>query len=95
MTKPSLSKEEFKMIRGLIEESCGISLGDEKEYLLETRLSGLLSENGCNSYKDLYLQSKNNPRSGLRDKIIDAMTTNETFWFRDTYPFDILTSAIL
>ena len=95
MTKPSLSKEEFKLIRDYIEENCGISLGDKKEYLLETRLSGLLNENGCSTYKDLYLQAKNSPRSGLRDKIVDAMTTNETLWFRDTYPFDVLKSEIL
>ncbi len=95
MTKPSLSKEEFKLIRDFVEENCGISLGDTKEYLLETRLSSLLSEEGCKTYQDLYQLARNNPRSGLRDKIVDAMTTNETLWFRDEYPFDALKSAIL
>ena len=42
-----------------------------------------------------YLKAKNDPRSGLRDKIVDAMTTNETLWFRDTYPFDVMKSTLL
>jgi chemotaxis protein methyltransferase CheR len=95
MAKIPLSKEEFNLIRGFIEENCGISLGDNKEYLMDTRLSGLLNEHGCSSFKDLYLKAKNDPRSGLRDKIVDAMTTNETLWFRDTYPFDVLKSTLL
>jgi chemotaxis protein methyltransferase CheR len=69
-------------------------LGDHKEYLLENRLSKLLTESGCKTYKEFYLKAKNEPQSGLRDKIVDAMTTNETTWFRDTYPFDILKQRI-
>jgi len=95
MAKKTLSKEAFNLIRGFIEENCGIALGDNKEYLMDTRLSSLLNEHGCNSFKDLYLKAKNDPRSGLRDKIVDAMTTNETLWFRDTYPFDVMKSTIL
>jgi len=95
MAKLSISTEEFKLIRDFIEASCGISLGNEKEYLLETRLSKLLKETGCTTYKELYLKAKNQPASGLRDRIVDAMTTNETLWFRDTYPFEILKLTIL
>ena len=94
MTKTSITPEEFKHIREFIEQSCGISLGDNKEYLVETRLSDILSEAGCETYKDLCLKAKKEVRSGLRDKIVDAMTTNETLWFRDKYPFDILRNVI-
>ncbi len=95
MAKISISSEDFKLMREFIEQSCGISLGDNKEYLVETRLSDILSEAGCETYKDLCIKAKNDPRSGLRDKIVDAMTTNETLWFRDKYPFDLLKSDIL
>ena len=95
MTKQTITKEEFILIREFIEASCGISLGDHKEYLLENRLSKLLTESGCKTYKEFYLKAKNEPQSGLRDKIVDAMTTNETMWFRDTYPFEILKQRVL
>ena len=95
MTKQSFTKEEFKLIRDFIEASCGISLGDHKEYLLENRLSKLLTESGCKTYKEFYLKAKNEPQSGLRDKIVDAMATNETMWFRDTYPFEVLKRHLL
>ena len=94
MAKISISPEDFKLMREFIEQSCGISLGDNKEYLVETRLSDILSESGCKTYKDLCIKAKNEPRSGLRDKIVDAMTTNETLWFRDKYPFDLLKSSV-
>lgn len=94
MTKQAFTKEEFNLIREFIEASCGISLGDHKEYLLENRLAKLLIESGCKSYKEFYLKAKNEPQSGLRDQIVDAMTTNETMWFRDSYPYDILKQRI-
>ena len=94
MAKISISLEDFKLMREFIEQSCGITLGDNKEYLVETRLSDILSEAGCKTYKELYIKAKKEPRSGLRDKIVDAMTTNETLWFRDKYPFNILKSVI-
>jgi len=89
-----LTDSEFKRLRDFIEKSCGIALGDEKAYLVENRLVGLLADAGCSSYAELYSKAVGNPQSGLRDKIVDAMTTNETSWFRDLYPFQILETVI-
>ena len=94
MSQTKITPEEFKQIREFIEQACGISLGDNKEYLVETRLSDILAQSGCKTYKDLCAKAKNEIRSGLRDKIVDAITTNETLWFRDKYPFDILKDII-
>jgi chemotaxis protein methyltransferase CheR len=85
-----LTETEFKQLRDYIEKSCGIALGDEKAYLVENRLVGLLAQCGCATFGDLYLKAKSDPSLGLRDKIVDAMTTNETSWFRDLYPYEIL-----
>jgi chemotaxis protein methyltransferase CheR len=89
-----LTDTEFRQLRDYIEKSCGIALGDEKAYLVENRLVGLLTESGCSSFSDLYRKAVNEPALGLRDKIVDAMTTNETSWFRDLYPYEILESVI-
>jgi chemotaxis protein methyltransferase CheR len=89
-----LTDSEFKQLRSYIETSCGIALGDEKMYLVENRLVGLLAETGSASYSELYLKAVGGQQPGLRDKIIDAMTTNETSWFRDLYPFQLLENVI-
>jgi chemotaxis protein methyltransferase CheR len=89
-----LTDREFKQLREYIEKSCGIALGDEKAYLVENRLVGLLSQAGCATFSDLYHKAVSDPALGLRDKIVDAMTTNETSWFRDLHPFDIMERVV-
>ena len=95
MSPEAITTTEFKLLRDYIEEHCGICLGDGKAYLIETRLAGLMVENGCPEFGAFYRLAKNAPSSQLRDKIIDAMTTNETLWFRDTHPFTTLAEKLL
>lgn len=91
----TISTTEFKLLRDLIEKLCGIALGEEKAYLIETRLAGLLTENGCQDFGSFYRLVSSDRSPQLRDKIVDAMTTNETLWFRDTHPFTILRDKLL
>ena len=84
----TISSNEFGLFQQFIEKECGISIGDEKAYLVETRLSKLLLENGCENFGQFYTLVQQN--ASLKNKIIDAMTTNETLWFRDTSPYAIL-----
>ena len=79
----SISPEEFQLIRKFLHDHSGILINDGKEYLVENRLMVLLVQNGCEDFFDLHkkLQMDNGP---LRSKVVDAMTTNETLWFRDT-----------
>ena len=91
----SITLNEFKLLRDLIEKSCGIALGEEKAYLIETRLVGLMTENGCDDYGAFYRLVAGDANHLLRDKIVDAMTTNETLWFRDGHPFTILREKLL
>lgn len=90
-----LSTDEFGMMRRYVEEQCGVSLGDDKAYLLETRLTELLGEQGCRTFHELYRKARADTGHALRDKIIDAITTRETYWFRDDMPFAILREVVL
>lgn len=92
---PNLSKSEFILLRDFIEQLCGISLGEDKAYLIENRLGELMLLNGCEDYGAFYRLAKNSPNPALREQIIDAMTTNETLWFRDNTPYVILEEVIL
>jgi len=85
----SMTKDEFLLIRYLIEQECGIAVEEEKVYLLESRLLTLVLENGCTTFGEFYLKVKADTE-GLKEKVVDAMTTNETLWFRDEGPFVVL-----
>jgi chemotaxis protein methyltransferase CheR len=91
----TISLEDFRLLRDYIEEHCGIYLSEEKVYLIETRLTKLMALNGCENFNEFYHKIKDNSDEKLKDKIIDAMTTNETLWFRDAHPFQILQEVIL
>ena len=95
MSSQVLSEDEYAAFRGFLEEACGIVLGENKHYLVSSRLKGLMAENGITTYKELLSTLTSKDKAGLRDQIVDAMTTNETMWFRDTYPFEALKEVIL
>lgn len=90
----AITPEEFELIRKFIHEHSGILIGEGKEYLVENRLTTLLVQNGCETFRDLHqkLVADSGP---LRNKVVDAMTTNETLWFRDDSFFTALSSTII
>ena len=92
----TLSDNEFFYIKKYIEEICGISLGDDKAYLVETRLSRLLEETGICDFGSLcsMISSRSIPDK-LSRKIVDAITTNETLWFRDITPWIVLKDRLM
>ena len=51
---PSLSSKEFTLMQKFIEDQCGISIGEEKAYLIESRLTKLLIDSGSSSFEELY-----------------------------------------
>ncbi len=91
----SLSNSDYQAFREFLEKACGIVLGADKEYLVSSRLGGLMREYGIDSYSDLVLQLQSGRNSRLKTSIIDAMTTNETFWFRDMAHYRMLEEKIL
>lgn len=91
----NISKEDLKLITGYIHAVSGIFLDESKSYLLETRFRGLMEEEGLPTFKDLYLKARGDHTKRLEKKIIDAISTNETLFFRDTGPFELLRHKIL
>ncbi|MGC8493756.1 MAG: CheR family methyltransferase [Syntrophobacteraceae bacterium] len=93
---PHLTDMEFRLLRDLIYEQCGIFLAENKAYLIENRLAGLLEQSGSSTFGEFYLKVKNLPQSNrLCTLMVDAITTNETSWFRDQYPYNVLREKIL
>jgi chemotaxis protein methyltransferase CheR len=90
-----IDTKEFQLLRDYIEKHCGIHLDESKAYLIENRLLTLMIENGCRNYADFYHKAVNDLSFKLRDKIIDAMTTNETLWLRDSSPFKVFQYELL
>jgi chemotaxis protein methyltransferase CheR len=89
-----LEPEEFEKFRLFLKDACGISLSENKQYLVTTRIRRILADNQLDSLTQLVEQMQRSRHSRLRTEVIDAMTTNETFWFRDTYPFEYLKQTI-
>ncbi len=91
----AITREELAVWSRYIHEICGIFLDESKGYLLETRLGGLLRETGVQTFSELYYRVKSDLSNGFRRKIIDAITTNETSFFRDTSPFEVLQHKVI
>jgi chemotaxis protein methyltransferase CheR len=86
----NVSEPEYLLLKQFIETHCGIVLEKGKEYLIETRLSELAKEVGADSFQAFHLKAKKDKSGHLRERIIDAMTTNETSWFRDSSAWEFL-----
>ncbi len=96
MSLARIKHDEYEDFRRYLEEVCGILLGENKHYLVQSRLSRLVSASGMASLGDLVTRLRREAAgSALREQVIEAMTTNETFWFRDNYPFSVLTQQVL
>lgn len=91
----TLGPQEFEAFRNFLQDACGILLGDNKQYLVTSRLSKIMAQQKLASLTDLMREMQRNPRSGLKEAVVDAMTTNETLWFRDVHPFNILENIVL
>jgi chemotaxis protein methyltransferase CheR len=90
-----LDDKSYHQFRVFLEQQCGIVLGESKQYLVKSRLAPLMNKFGVNSLGELVTRTLLPVERQLRAAVIDAMTTNETLWFRDDYPFKLLKSKIL
>jgi len=80
--------EEIPDIDRLVSELCGVVLDETKGYLIDSRLGGVAEAAGCASFSDFFQKARSNRT--LQNQIIDAITTQETLFFRDTSPFEAL-----
>lgn len=90
----SLSSSAFEVVRRLVAEESALSLGEGKSYLVEARLSPIAEREGCDSVEELVGRLRGSPPA-LRDDVVQAMTTNETSFFRDVHPFEALRTVVL
>jgi len=91
----SLAPIDFEYLRTLVKHHTAIVLDSGKEYLAETRLAPLVSELGCASLKEFLGLLRREQFSGLHRRVLDAMTNNETWFFRDAHPFTALVDVIV
>lgn len=90
-----ITPNEIKVITKYIYEISGIFLDEKKAYLLETRLKVIIENEEASSYIDLYQKAKSDRTKILERKIIDAVTTNETLFFRDKSPFEMFRHKVI
>lgn len=95
MEQSPIAVKEYDLFRQYLEDACGIVLGENKHYLVTSRLKRVTEEFSFPNLSDMMSTLVNGNDRHLREKVIDAMTTNETMWFRDVYPFEILKKELL
>lgn len=95
MSARELDEKSYHQFREFLEQQCGIVLGVNKQYLVKSRLAPLMTKFQVASLADLVARTLSPNERQLRAVVIDAMTTNETLWFRDEYPFQLLKNRIL
>lgn len=90
-----MSPEDFDYISTLLRSNSGLVLTQDKAYLLESRLMPIARKNELQSVDDLIGKMRQVNDKPLITEVVEAMTTNESFFFRDQKPFDLFRDEIL
>lgn len=86
--------EDFQYLQHFLFERSAIVLAEEKHYLVESRLLPVVQKSGVESITDLVRALRRGDRA-IETAVINAMTTNETSWFRDSSPFEALRKVVI
>lgn len=87
--------QDYLLFCDYLKESSGITLGENKAYLVKNRLRPILKAHDVDTLSEATKKLRNGTDPKFKFEIIDAMTTNETSWFRDRYPFEYLHDELL
>jgi chemotaxis protein methyltransferase CheR len=90
----NLTETDFVFVTGLVRQRSSIDLQPGKEYLVESRLAPVARHFGDRDIRALVGRLRRGDKD-VSDAVIDALTTNETMWFRDAYPFDAFITTLL
>ena len=90
-----MTPEDFDYLRKFLREPSGLVLAVEKQYLAESRLLSVARRNGMGTLDELVDRLRDRPPAPLSAQVVEAMTTNETFFFRDKIPFEHFRDTIL
>lgn len=82
-------------VRSLVYERAAIVLGADKDYLVESRLLPVARSHGLDGLDALAAQLRKPGQHDLIEEVIEALTTNETYFFRDQHPFEVLRTSVL
>jgi chemotaxis protein methyltransferase CheR len=91
----TMGANDFEYLQELVRRGSAIVLEAGKEYLVESRLSSVARDEGFPSIDQLVVTLRRTQANGLHRKVIEAMTTNETAFFRDLHPFDALRAHLI
>jgi len=94
-TNTPVRAENYRFLQRHIHTEIGIVLEDDKHYLIETRLAPVLHRFGLATIDDLCAQLKRSPPVELARQVLEAMTTNETYFFRDPAQYEAIRSDLL
>lgn len=90
-----MSPDSFAFLARFLKERSGLAIGEEKRYLVESRLGPVARKAGLDTLDALVAQLTRAADLGLAQAVVEAMTTNETYFFRDTGPFAQFTDVML
>ncbi len=90
-----MKPEDFKFLSQLVNKRSGLVLTEDKAYLLESRLMPVARKRGMKGLEDLISAIRSRNEEALLREVTEAMTTNESFFFRDIKPFDTFRDTIL
>jgi chemotaxis protein methyltransferase CheR len=85
---------DYEYLRKFLKDNSGLDLSPDKQYLIESRLLPIARKAGLPGIAELVLKMKNRS-SPIATQVIEAMTTNETFFFRDKVPFDHFRDVVM
>lgn len=91
----TMTATQFDFLRDLVRKESAIVLEPGKEYLVESRLAPIARREGLGSVGELVAKLAAAPGTALRGQVVDAMTTNETSFYRDIHPWQTLRQEIL
>jgi chemotaxis protein methyltransferase CheR len=90
-----MTELDFEFLRGFLKARSGLSLTAEKRYLVESRLAPVCRRFEIDDLSELARGLKSGRDADLEKAVVEAMTTNETFFFRDKLPFDLFRDVLL
>ncbi len=95
LTGFDLTEEEFHLISSLVYKKCGINLGEQKRTLVVERLQKVLRQGGFSSFKEYYYHVVQDTTGQALLTLMDRISTNHTFFFREKDHFELLSAEIL
>ncbi len=90
-----MTPSDYEFLRKLLKERSGLDLSTDKQYLVESRLVPLARKVGLSGISELVQKMKSGSAEAVTSDVVEAMTTNETFFFRDKTPFDHLKDTMM